>query len=306
MDFLTAKCAKEREKGNAEFIGLRPYELIFSSFEFFVCFAVNILIMSKKIGLALSGGGARGFAHVGVLKVLAEHNIPIDMIAGTSAGAFVGGALAAGMSVEQIAAMADKIGFANMMRPSLSFGGLLSNAPMGRFVARHFPVTRIEEMIIPFSAVAFDLQTSEQVTLQDSGDIVLAIRASCAVPGVFAPVRDELGRLLVDGGVVSPMPVETVRSMGADIVIAVDLMACGATFRANSRTGVGIMIQSALSLLRVTAKSEHSSADIVIEPQIAHLRPDQIGKRPEFIALGERAASESIAKIQKLIDTDEA
>ena len=256
----------------------------------------------KKIGLALSGGGARGFAHIGVLKVLAEHNIPIDMIAGTSAGSIIGGALAAGMSVEQIVAMAEKVGFTNMMRPSFSFGGLLSNAPMGNFIGRHFPVTRIEDLTIPFSAVAFDLEKSQEVVFQNSGDLVVAIRASCSVPGVFAPVRDEDGRLLVDGGVASPMPVNTVRAMGADIVIAVDLMACGATFRENSRTGVGIMIQSVLSLLRVTAKGEQARADIVIEPQLAHLRPDQIGKRPEFIKLGEEAARASIAEIQRLIE----
>ena len=116
----------------------------------------------------------------------------------------------------------------------------------------------------------------------------------------------KVGEALVDGGVASPMPVNTVRAMGADIVIAVDLMACGATFRENSRTGVGIMIQSVLSLLRVAAKGEQARADVVIEPQIAHLRPDQIGKRREFIELGEQAARTSIAEIQKLIETANA
>ena len=90
--------------------------------------------MSKKIGLALSGGGARGFAHIGVLNVLAEHNIRIDMIAGTSAGSIIGGAFAAGMSADEIAKMAAKIGWTNMTRPSLSPLGLLSNAPMGNFL----------------------------------------------------------------------------------------------------------------------------------------------------------------------------
>lgn len=261
------------------------------------------LIMSKKIGLALSGGGARGFAHIGVLKVFAEHNLTFDMIAGTSAGAIIGAALAAGMSVDEIVAMSEKVGYSNMMRPSLAFGGLLSNAPMGKFIGRHFPVTRFEDLAVPFSAVAFDLGRSEEVVLSENGDLVVAIRASCAVPGVFAPVRDQRGRMLVDGGVTSPLPVDKVRAMGAEVVIAVDLLACGATFRINSRTGLGIMIQSALSLIRTTALSEHANADIVIEPQIAHLRFDQIGKRAEFIELGERAARESITEIKKLLET---
>ena len=140
----------------------------------------------KKIGLALSGAGARGFAHIGALNVFAEHDITFDMIAGTSAGSIIGGALASGMSVDEIIAMSEKVGYAHMMRPTLGFGGMFSNAPMGNFIRRHFPVSRFEDLAIPFSAVAFDLANSERVVLSGSGDLVTAIRASCAVPGVFA------------------------------------------------------------------------------------------------------------------------
>ena len=176
----------------------------------------------KKIGLALSGGGARGFAHIGVLKVLVAHNIPIDMIAGTSAGAVVGGAFAAGMSVDEISVMASKVGWTNMTRPSLSPLGLLSNAPMGKFLVRHFPVSRFEDCTIPFAAVACEFDSGEEIVFKTTGDLIPAIRASCAVPGVFAPLKDKDGRLLVDGGVVSPVPTDAVRQMGADVVIAVD------------------------------------------------------------------------------------
>ncbi|MFZ1702523.1 MAG: patatin-like phospholipase family protein [Pyrinomonadaceae bacterium] len=256
----------------------------------------------KKIGLALSGGGARGFAHVGVLKVLVENNIPIDMIAGTSAGSIIGGAFAAGMSIDEIFSMATKVGWTNMTRPSFSFGGLLSNAPMGNFLRRHFPVTRFEDLAIPFSAVSYDLATSKTVIFETTGDVIDAVRASCAVPGVFAPFRDEGGRSLVDGGVVSPIPVEVVRKMGADIVIAVDLLSCGSTFRSRSRTGLGIMLESVLALLQTVSYSEHQSADLIVEPQIAHLRPDQIGKRDEFLALGEKAAREKIDEIKNIVE----
>jgi NTE family protein len=254
----------------------------------------------KKIGLALSGGGARGFAHVGVLKVLVENSIPIHMIAGTSAGSIVGGAFAAGMSIDEIVAMARNVRYTNMMLPSLGVSGMFTNAPMGNFLARYLPVKNIEDAPTPFTAVAFDLATSGLVVKKE-GDFVTAIRASCAVPGVFAPVRDPQGRLLVDGGVVSPTPIDIVREMGADVVIAVDLLACGATFRKSSRTAVGIMIQSAMALLRVAARSEHHNADIVIEPAIAHLRPDQIGKREEFIELGAQAARERIEEIKAIV-----
>lgn len=254
-----------------------------------------------KIGLALSGGGARGFAHVGALKVLAEHQVPIDLIAGTSAGSVVGGALAAGMSVGEIEKMAAAARWRDLVRPSLPIGGLLSNAPMDRFLRRHLPVDRLEDVKIPFTAIAFDLGTNSSVLLSKTGDLITAVRSSCAVPGIFSPVRDELGRMLIDGGVVSPLPVEAVRAMGADIVIAIDLISCGATFRASSRTGFGVLIQGALALLKVVSTAEQKAADVVIEPAIAHLRPDQIGKRDEFMALGEVAAREKISEILSLI-----
>lgn len=250
----------------------------------------------KKIGIALSGGGARGFAHLGVLRVLADHGVQIDMIAGTSAGSIVGACLASGMSIYEIESLAVQIRYSNIMLPTIGMGGMFTNAPMGSLLTKHLPVKNIEDAKIAFAAVAFDLGTSEKVVL-NSGDLVTAIRASCAVPGLFTPVRDRDGRTLVDGGVVSPMPVDLVREMGADIVIAVDLLSSGASFRINSRTSIGIVLQSAMRLLQMASESEHGRADVVIEPQIAHLRPDQIGKRDEFIALGKAAAAEKLAAI---------
>ena len=255
----------------------------------------------KKIGLALSGGGARGFSHVGVLKVLVESGIPIDMIAGTSAGSIVGGCFAAGMSIDQIGAMSALIRYSSVMLPTIGMGGMFSNAPMGVLLAKNLPVKNIEDTGIPFAAIAFDLATSDMVVMK-TGDLVTAIRASCSVPGVFAPVRDLEGRVLVDGGVVSPLPINIVREMGADIVIGVDLLASGSSFRVNSRTSLGIMLQSTMRLLQVASESEHRNADVVIQPAIAHLRPDQINRRDEFIALGESVARENLDQIKALID----
>lgn len=258
--------------------------------------------MNRKIvGLVLSGGGARGFAHVGVVKVLAENNIPIDLVTGTSAGSFVGGALACGLSANEILEMASKIRWPSMVRPAFSFKGLLSNAPMGRFLEQNLPVQRIEDLKIPFAAVAYDLNKSETVIFKDTGDLRLAIRSSCTVPGVFVPLHDGNGRQLVDGGIVSSMPTEVARSMGADVVIAVDLVSCGATFKAGRRSGFGIAIRSAMTLLRTATQSQRSLADIVIDPSIAHLRPDQISRRDEFIRLGEEAALARIKEIKSLI-----
>ncbi len=263
---------------------------------------VRSQVMNRKtIGLALSGGGARGFAHVGVLKVLFDHNIPIDYIAGTSAGAFVGGAIAAGMTPDEIVAIGKDFSWFKISSISYSPRGLLSNAGISNFVKKYFPSPKFESLSIPFCAVACDMETGTEVLLKETGDISIAIRASCAIPGVFAPVEGEDGRLLVDGGVVSPVPMNAIRSFAPDIVIAVDIMACGATFRGRPRTLLGMLFQSAMILLRSASRNQHYAADVVIEPQIAHIRPDQMGKRDELFELGRKAGEEKIAAIKELL-----
>ena len=254
----------------------------------------------KKIGVALSGGAARGFAHLGVLKVLVENKIPIDYIAGTSAGSFAGAAFASGLSVEEIIEISRKISWFKMTGFSYSPKGLLSNAPMGAFIRQYFPHKQLEDLPIPFAAVACDLETGKEVILKDSGDLAEAVRASCAIPGVFVPVYED-GKMLIDGGVVSNVPTKAVRKLGAEIVIAVDVLASGATYWGSPSTLLGIFFQSAMMLLRGASKSHHYRADVVIIPQIAHLRPDEIGKMDEFIKAGEEAALEKIDEIKTLV-----
>ena len=260
----------------------------------------------KKLGLALSGGAARGFAHLGVLRVFAEHGIPVDFIAGTSAGSFAGGAAACGASVDEIIEMARRVKWLNMAGFSFSPRGILSNAAMGNFINNYFPRTKLEDLAIPFAAVACDLETGEEVWLKDKGDLALAIRASCAIPGVFVPVEID-GKILVDGGVVSPVPTKAVRRLGAEVVIAVDVISSGASYWGTPSTLLGVFFQSAMLLLRTASKHQHYRADIVIIPKIAHLRPDEIGKMDEFIKAGEEAALEKIEEIKALIfsKTDE-
>jgi NTE family protein len=257
--------------------------------------------MNKKIGLALSGGGARGFAHVGVLKALVANDVPIDLIAGTSAGSFVGGAYATGLTVDQIIEIGRKISWFGVAGFSYSPRGLLSNAPMGKFMLDNFSTSKFEDLKIPFAAVACDLETGEEVVLKDAGDLIDAIRASCAIPGVFIPVIDSQDRALIDGGVVSPMPTHAVREMGAEIVIAVDLLTCGSINWGRPSTLLGMFFQSAMMMLRTASKNQHYRADIVIEPRISHIRPDEIAKRDELIELGEKAALEKIDDIKALL-----
>lgn len=255
----------------------------------------------KKIGIALSGGGARGFAHVGVLKALADNNIPIDLVSGVSAGSFVGGALAAGLTAHEIVEIGKKIGWFGVAGFSYSPRGLLSSAGMGTFIENNFPVTKFEDLKLPFAAVACDLETGKEVVLKETGDLAFAIRASCAIPGVFVPMIDDQGRSLIDGGAATPMPTKAVRKLGADIVIAVDVLTCGSTYWGTPSTLIGTFFQSAMLMIRNASKNQHYRANVVIEPQIAHIRPDEIAKRDELIDLGEKAALEKISEIKALL-----
>lgn len=251
-----------------------------------------------RIGLALSGGGARGCAHVGVLKVLEELRIPVDYIAGTSMGAIVGGLYSSGLSaaeVEEVLAAMDWETIAEDEQPrrdrvyrrkqddqryvmNLEIGldgwvlprGLRSGQRFTFELHRHtWPVVDIRdfsELPVPFKAVAVDLETGERVLL-DRGSLPLAMRASMSIPGVFTPV--ELGgRLLVDGGIVANLPIDVVRAMGADVVIAVNI-----GDRLVGRDELGSMV--AVTSQAMTISSSQSveallpTADLVLTPQVA-------------------------------------
>lgn len=256
----------------------------------------------KKVGLALSGGAARGFAHVGVLKALVDNGIPIDMITGTSAGSVVGGAFAAGMTPDEIEHMGSNISWLRIGRPSFSPRGILSNTGLGDLIKKNFPANRFEDLKVPFAAVACDIQTSDEIVLKDEGDVVTAIRASCAIPGVFTPIDDPVtGKTLVDGGVVAPVPTRAVREMGAEIVIAVDVLACGSANWGNPTTLIGMIFQSGMMLLRTASLHQHYNADIVIIPEISHIRPDELGRVDELVKAGEEAALAKMDGIKALI-----
>ena len=254
------------------------------------------------IGIALSGGAARGNAHVGVLRALAENNIRIDYIAGTSAGAIVGGALAAGMPLDQIEEFGRKLRWRKIGRPTISRFGFQSNKRLEQYLRAHLPISKFEDLTIPFAAVATDLKTGAPVILRDRGDLPFAIRASCTIPGVYVPVADEHGRQLVDGGLVAVVPSTVVRSLGADIVIAVDVNADGATFIGSSGSIIGVLLQALLVFQKTASNYQIESADFVIKPKVAHIRWDQIRRADELIAAGYEAGRESIPHIQKLID----
>ncbi len=199
----------------------------------------------KRVGLALGSGGARGAAHVGVLKVLEREGVKISAIAGSSIGAMVGGAYAAGIPLSRIEEEWLTTSRTRLLRsflPTFPRTGLSSGAGLRRYLREILGEVRIEELPIPFAAVATDLDTGEAVVLR-SGPLVEAIRASTAIPGVFQPVRWE-GRLLVDGGMVEPLPVRVCRELGAEVVIAVDTNPAPRPTTPQARRPWGILSQT--------------------------------------------------------------
>ncbi|MGB9179992.1 MAG: patatin-like phospholipase family protein [Pyrinomonadaceae bacterium] len=255
-----------------------------------------------RVGLALSGGAARGIAHVGVLRALVQHAVPIDYVAGTSAGALVGGAFAAGMSLEEIEEIGRNLSWRLLGRMTLSRLGVQSNARLEDFIRPRLPVTRFEQLPIPFAAIATDLQSGSAVVMSGEGDIAFAIRASCAIPGWYIPVTDEHGRQLVDGGLVANIPAAAARSLGADIVIAVDVNCEGAKFLGPPQSAIGVLIQALMLIQKTASAHQLQDADVVIRPRVGHIRWDEMKRADELIKAGEEAALQTIERIKQLLE----
>ena len=183
-----------------------------------------------KIGLALGCGAARGLAHIGVLKVLEKYQIPVDIVTGTSMGAFIGGAYASGIKVsvmEEISLNADWKLNAMMFFPTISFSGFINGKRIKEFLKNVIGNRNIEELDRKFACVATDILTGDEIVI-DQGSLIEAIRASISIPTIFTPVYHG-NRFLVDGGIVNPVPVDLARRMGADIVIAVNVIPLNAS-----------------------------------------------------------------------------
>ena len=256
-----------------------------------------------RIGLALSGGAARGIAHVGVLRALEQNNIRIDAIAGASAGALIGGSYASGLSIDELAKMARAFRWRHTARLSFSRLGLQTNARMEKFLRAHLPVTRFEDLKIRFAALAMDLHKGTAVVFRDEGDLPFAIRASTCIPAVYTPVRDSQGRWLVDGGLVASLPISYTRDLGVDLVIASDVNFDGARFFEDPKTAMGVMAHTFVAVERIVANQDRADADLLITPKVGHIRWDQTRRADELLQAGYEAAMASMERIKSLVQS---
>lgn len=250
------------------------------------------------VGLALGGGMARGCAHIGVLRELERNGIPIGLIAGTSVGSLIGGAYASGLTPDQIEQLALKITWNDLGRLTISRLGFYDSKRTEDYVKKNYPILEIENARVKFGAVACELQTGKSVVFTE-GSLPIAIRASCAMPVFYTPVMVN-GRMLVDGGLVGHIPASVARTMGADIIIAVDVNSQHLPIPQPTNL-FSVMTQSLSIIGRSHTSYLYTDADVVIRPQIEHIRPDDLGKAAEMIAAGEEATRRVMHRIKHLL-----
>lgn len=252
-------------------------------------------VTKPKIGLALGGGAARGFAHIGVVKMLEAHGIVPDYIVGTSAGAVVGALYAAGhdaFAMQKIGQQLDEKIFADW---TLGGRGLLKGEALQDFINQQVGKRPLEKLNKPFAAVATDLNNGERVVFR-TGDTGLAVRASAAVPGVFQPAQFR-GHHYVDGGLTSPVPVQAAREMGADIVIAVDISARPEGQPVDSLTA--IIWQTTTIMGGMIGANELKGADVVIRPKLPYVKSWDFTARNDAMLEGERAALAALPTLRQ-------
>lgn len=248
---------------------------------------------TPRLGLALGGGFARGISHIGVLRALEKAGIRVDCIAGVSVGALIATAYAGGASLAEMEKVGAATQFKDFGRWTLSWLGLASNHRLETYLRRICTVQHFEDMKIPLSIVATDLGTGDAVEYS-RGDVTPPLRASCAYPGLFLPVEHE-GRLLVDGFLAAPVPVEAVRRLGAELVVAVYLDSSPPDVKPTSMFDV---IGRSFAIMQRHANSSwEQRADVVITPDVAHFDWDDFRATPQLIAAGEAAAEAVLPKI---------
>ena len=247
-----------------------------------------------KIGLALGGGAAKGFAHIGVIKMLEASGIHPDVVSGTSAGSVVGALYASGMDAFQLQETAFGLDETKIRDVRLFSGGLVQGQALQDYVNQLVHRQPIEQLKIPFAAVATQLETGQR-TVFVRGNTGQAVRASSSIPGVFEPAEIN-GKHYVDGGVVSPVPVDAARQLGADFVIAVDIST--KPNGSNPQGMVNIVGQTIAIMGQQLGAQEMARADVVIRPNISSIGPTDFEQKNQAILEGEKAALAAIPGIR--------
>jgi NTE family protein len=242
--------------------------------------------MGHKLGLALGGGGARGLAHIGVLKVLEEEGLAADFVAGTSVGSLIGALYCCGYGWRQLAELARTTDWSDLVTFTVPRLGLVNARKLERLVDHLAGGRSLEELPIPFRAVAVDITSSEEVVLA-RGPVSRAVRASASIPGIFEPTPWE-GRLLVDGGLLDNVPSAVVRDMGAEVVLAVNLS--GERIKSRPPENIlDVMLYSLEVLMHGQGQRGTAAADVPVVPDLEGFSYRNLGRLKEMVERGELA-----------------
>ncbi|HTC41133.1 MAG TPA: patatin-like phospholipase family protein [Candidatus Acidoferrales bacterium] len=251
-----------------------------------------------RVGIALAGGFARGIAHIGVLRVLREAGIPVDVVSGTSVGALIATAYCAGAPLEMMQRIAHETKFTDFGRWTPSWLGLATNNRLEDFIARFTTIKRFEELQKPLAIATTDINLGLPVYYH-GGPLAPPLRASCAYPGLFVPVKYE-GRTLVDGFLTALVPIEGTLLLGAEIVIAVYLEA-GAVDEPRTFTDV---LSRSFTIIQKHADLEwRKEADIIIEPDVTPFLWDDFSKTSELVRAGEEATLKALPAIRAALES---
>ena len=252
-----------------------------------------------KLGLALGGGAARGFAHIGVLQVLEEEGIKPSLVVGTSAGSVVASFYASGKTGQQLQWLADTMDetqFTDWANP-FSGRGILRGEALGKYINSQLNGMKIEDMKLPLGIVATDLRTGDGILFR-RGDVATAVRASSAVPSVFEPVQIA-GKDYVDGGLVSPVPVRYARQMGADLVLAVDISSRPED--AKTTDMLKVLLQTFSIMGKSISQLELAQADVVVRPALPDIGSTEFSARKKSIEAGRAAMKQAMPQLRALL-----
>jgi NTE family protein len=243
-------------------------------------------LFPRKLGLALGGGGARGLAHIGVLKVLEEEGLKADFVAGTSVGSLIGALYCCGYGWPELAELARSTDWSDLVAFTVPRLGLVNARKLERLVERLTDRRSLEQLPIPFRAVAVDITRGEEVVLS-SGPVSRAVRASASIPVIFEPARLG-GRLLVDGGILDNVPTGVVRGMGAEVVVAVNLSGEMSKSRPPENL-VDVVIYSLELLIHGQGQRGTAAADVPVVPDLGGFSYRSLAPREELMKRGEAA-----------------
>jgi len=267
-------------------------------------------LRERKVGLALGGGAARGLAHIGVLVVLEKEGIPIDVIAGTSAGAAIGALYAQGKDAGRIKELATDMNWRKLtpfFDLALPKTGFVRGKRIKDLLRSIIGDIRFNDLKIPLACVATDINTGEEVVIKE-GSVLEGVRASISIPVIFTVVKEK-GRYLTDGGLVNPVPVSVLKQMGADFIIAVNVIpdvkdrvhqVSKGQKRGFKKPNIfGVLMQSIYIATYSLVRPSLENADIVIEPQMVHIGYGDFRRVQECILQGELATQNSIPAIKR-------